>query len=72
MPMVFQVLNSLEAAEMKIVRVTNIFVVHRYSTQVSFRFLVFSFDLYDPRRVYRSAGGSSPVFSSCSKAQKTV
>lgn len=42
MPMVFQVLNSLEAAKMKIVRVTNIFVVHRYSTQVSFRFLVFS------------------------------
>lgn len=32
MPMVFQVLNSLEAAEMKIVGVTNIFVVHRYST----------------------------------------
>lgn len=32
MPMVFQVLNSLEAAEMKIVRVKNIFVVHRYST----------------------------------------
>ena len=32
MPMVFQILNSLEAAEMKILRVTNIFVVHRYST----------------------------------------